>query len=294
MTARQEGRTAEAWAKRDVSSSKTGADENFPTGSLLISPALRPVVHAYYRFARIADDVADTTELTPQEKRARLAALNGILEGTAQTPERADARSAATLRQALLEVGVPLSVATDLLVAFREDTEKDRYETWDELLHYCRYSANPVGRFLLALHREGRATFPLSDALCTALQVINHLQDVSGDLRRLNRCYVPQLWLEQEGVKTEDLALGCSKPGVRRVMNRMLDHVEELNRQARRLPGLIADRRLRLEAAVVVALCCRLTARLRRQDPLAERVALSRGDGLRALAWALRFWNVPA
>ncbi|WP_282799520.1 squalene synthase HpnC [Bombella apis] len=281
---------AQIWGKQDVSSSKGMKDENFPVGSFLISPGHRPAVHAYYRFARVADDMVDNTRLSPAQKVVRLKALREVLHGERKPPPgRADAWSAVILRTVLQERNLPLELGSDLITAFIMDAEKTRYEHWSELLHYCRYSANPVGRFLLMLHGEGEETFGPSDALCTALQIVNHMQDVSSDLKQLNRCYVPLPWLQEENVRLKDLILARSKPGVRRVFDRMLAHVDALNEEAARLPALVQDRRMRLEAAVIVALCRRLTERLHRQDPIAERVALTKSDGLRALGWAMRY-----
>ncbi|EHH68284.1 squalene synthase HpnC [Gluconobacter morbifer] len=282
--------TEDIWGTKDVTSEKGKADENFPVGSLLISRRLRPYVHTYYNFARVADDMVDTTELTPTQKIARLQGMAAVIRGEITAPPRADAQTAARLREVLLKTGVPLDTATDLTVAFCMDAEKNRYDSWEELMHYCRYSANPVGRFLLLLHGESAETLGPSDALCSALQVVNHLQDVAEDLRVMDRCYVPLPWLEQAGVSIDDLRLARSKPGVRKVFDRMLDGVDALNREARVLPLLIRDRRMRLEAAVIVELCEILTRRLRRQDPIAERVALTKADGIKALAKAFRFF----
>ncbi|MXV44205.1 squalene synthase HpnC [Saccharibacter sp. 17.LH.SD] len=277
------------WGVTDVTSSKGKDNENFPVGSLLIAQSLRPVVHAYYQFARTADDMVDNPFLSSEQKIARLQALREVLHGERKAPNREDAQTAVRLRALLLEREIPLETASDLIVAFCWDAEKNRYQSWEELLKYCRYSANPVGRFLLALHHETEESWKASDALCTALQVVNHLQDVSADLRTLDRCYVPMPWLEEAGVRIEDLALGRSKPGVRRVFDRILTEVEKLNDQAALLPSFIRDRRMRLEAVVIVQLCHRLTERLRYQDPIAERVALSKADGMRALLHASRF-----
>ncbi|GBR71748.1 squalene synthase HpnC [Gluconobacter kanchanaburiensis] len=282
------------WGTKDVTSAKDKADENFPVGSFLIAPRLRPYVHTYYNFARVADDMVDTTELTPPEKIARLKGMAGVIRGEIEAPQRADAQTAVKLREVLTRTGVPLETATDLLDAFCMDAEKSRYESWGELLHYCCYSANPVGHFLLLLHGEAAETLAPSDALCSALQIVNHLQDVASDLKVLDRCYVPRLWMEEEGVSVDDLRLVRSKPGVRRVFNRMLDGVDALNRQARVLPYLIQDRRMRLEAAVIVELCHILTARLRRQDPLLERVSLTKMDGARALFRSMRHFPAIA
>ncbi len=115
------------------------------------------------------------------------------------------------MRRSLAERGLPPRHALELLDAFRMDAHKTRYETWDELAHYCRYSAVPVGRFVLDVHGEdpGR-TWPTSDAICTALQVINHLQDCGKDFRNVDRVYLPRETLEKHGARIEDL--GVSAP----------------------------------------------------------------------------------
>jgi len=278
----------DVWGAADVTSAKGAKDENFPVGTLLVSRAMRPAIMAYYDFARVVDDMVDNTDLSAGAKIARLTAMAEVVRGERVAPARADAQTAVRVREHLLRTGVPLEVATDLTVAFVQDARKNRYESLEELIGYCRYSANPVGHFLLKLHGEADETLGPSDALCTALQIINHLQDVSDDLRILDRCYVPLPWLAEEGVGVSDLLLVRSKPGVRRVFDRLLDEVDRLNREARRLPGLIRDRRMRLYAAVIVALSGRLAARLRREDPVAGRVSVSRGDAAAALLWGMR------
>jgi len=187
------------------------------------------------------------------------------------------------VRRTLLETGVPLETATDLIEAFCQDAEKNRYDSLDELMHYCRYSANPVGRFLLHLHGENPDTHGPSDALCSALQIINHLQDVASDLQTLDRCYLPSTWMMADGARIEDIKLVRSKPGLRRVLNRLLDETDKLNLEASRLPHLVRDRRMRIYCAIIVALSHRLAARLRTEDPVAGRVKLSVVDGLRAV-----------
>lgn len=278
----------DVWGTEDVSSGKGASDENFPVGSLLISRRLRPHVHAYYDFARVIDDIVDNERLTPEAKIARLNAMEDVVRGRREAPLRRDAQTAVRVGRALAVTGVSVETATDLIVAFRQDAVKNRYESWEELADYCRYSANPVGRFLLELHGESAATFGPSDALCTSLQVLNHLQDCADDLRTLDRCYLPLPWLAREGASVDDLRAGHASPGLRRVMNALLDRVDALNDEAGRLSGLVRDRRMRLECAVIVGLARRLAARLRRQDPLAGRVKLTRGDAVGALVGALR------
>jgi phytoene/squalene synthetase len=171
---------------------------------------------------------------------------------------------------------VPLARGLDLLTAFKQDAVKTRYADWEELLGYCVHSANPVGRFLLDLHGEPAAARPLSDALCTALQVLNHLQDLRDDYRQLDRVYLPESWLAAEGIGVESLAENRADPRLRRVIDRALDRVAELLPAASALPANLTDRRMAMEAGAIAALARALHARLRRQDPLAVRVELSK------------------
>jgi farnesyl-diphosphate farnesyltransferase len=175
----------------------------------------------------------------------------------------------------------------DVLHAFRLDAVKLRYRDWDDLMGYCRYSASPVGRQLLDLHGEGRVTWPASDALCSALQVLNHLQDCADDYRRLDRVYLPLEDLAAERTGADALAAGVSSPGFRRVLDHLLDRTAELVELARGLPPLVASRGLRWESAVIVELAGRLLRRLRRGDPVAGRVALSKSDFLAAFAFGV-------
>lgn len=277
-----------SWVGPDVTSGKGAGDENFPVGTLLISRQHRGHVMAYYHFARCIDDIADDPALPPDQKAARLSAMNAILRGAAAPIGRRDAATAETLHRHFKKLDLPYEVASDLITAFQQDVTKSRYANWAELVDYCRYSANPVGRFLLLLHGEPADILPLSDALCTALQVINHLQDVSTDLKRLDRCYLPQDFLSQEGAEVRDAALSHSKPGLRRVFDRMLDEVDSLNDQAATLPPLIRNRRMRIYTAIIVALSHHLARRLRREDPVAGRVKLSIWDVMRSLGTASR------
>ncbi|MEO1659317.1 MAG: squalene synthase HpnC [Pseudomonadota bacterium] len=261
----------------EAGSGKGAGDENFPVGSFLIAPPLRPHVAAYYNFARAADDIGDHEELSSDEKLYRLNAYREVLRGEATGLTYPEA-----LRSALLETGVPIERGTDLLDAFSQDAIKSRYATLDELIGYCRMSANPVGQFLLDLHGEDRAMFPASDALCTSLQILNHLQDCGDDLREIDRSYLPQAWLDEEGAAVPDVLADQSTPGLRRVIDRLLDVCDELNCHAEELVSGLKSRRLAAESAVIVKLAKRLHDRLRVGDPVAERVALSKTDFLAA------------
>lgn len=266
-------------------SGKDRADENFPVGSVLIAARLRPHVHAFYAFARNADDIADSPDLAPDDKIARLAVMEAVLIGSRDT----GSPSATGLRASLAATGVSPRHATDLLIAFRRDATKTRYANWGELLDYCRYSAMPVGRYVLDLHGEAADTHPPSDALCAVLQVLNHLQDGSKDLRALDRCYLPDDLLARFGGAVDDLRGARETVGLRQTFNALLDECDALNLTAIDLPRRTSSRRLRLETGVIHGLSCRLAARLRRQDPVAGRVKLTRPAIAGALLGALRF-----
>ncbi len=264
--------TVETWSGKDR------GDENFPVGSLLIRRDLRRHVHAFYGFARNADDIADSPTLSADEKIARLDVMEDVLLGRRD----GGSPSALRLRASLAETEVTPRHSLDLLIAFRRDATKLRYADWGELIDYCRYSAMPVGRHVLDLHGEDRATYVPSDALCTALQVLNHMQDCAKDLATLDRCYLP-------GVSVGDLRAAASSAALRRVFDDLLDRVDALNRSAVDLPRLTRSRRLRLETAVIVGLAHRLARRLRRGDPIARRVRLTKGDAVASMCAAIRW-----
>jgi hydroxysqualene synthase len=264
----------------ETPSGKWRSSENFPVGSFLIRRDLRAHVHAFYRFARNADDIADNPALTADDKVARLDRMAAILDGASAE----DSPAAAAMRASLIETGLTAQHCHDVLHAFRLDAVKLRYRDWDDLMGYCRYSASPVGRQLLDVHGESRAAWPASDALCSALQVLNHLQDCVDDYRRLDRVYLPLEDLAAEGTGVEALAARVSSPGLRRVLYRLLNRTAELLEQARGLPPLVASRGLRWDSAVIVELAGRLLRRLRHGDPVATRVALSKSDFLAAFA----------
>jgi hydroxysqualene synthase len=258
----------------ETPSGKWRSGENFPVGSWLIRRDLRVHVHAFYRFARNADDIADNPALAPEDKVRRLDRMAAILDGA----DGEDSPAAAVMRKSLLETGVTAQHCHDVLHAFRLDATKLRYRDWDDLMEYCRYSASPVGRQLLDLHGESRDTWPPSDALCSALQVLNHLQDCAADYRSLDRVYLPLENLVVAGCTVEALAARAASPGLRNVIDSLLDRTEDLIATARDLPPRVMARGLRWESAVIVALAGRLARRLRHGDPLAARVKLSKND----------------
>lgn len=271
--------SVETWSGKDR------GDENFPVGSALIAAPLRKHVHAFYAFARNADDIADSAALAPADKVARLDIMGEVLLGGRD----AGSPSATRLRASLAETGVTADHSCELLIAFRRDATKLRYANWDELYDYCRYSAMPVGRHVLDLHGEPRDTWPPSDALCTSLQVLNHLQDCTRDLAALDRCYLPEDLMRHFGTGRDELRGDRTTPGLRRVFDALLGQCDQLNHAAIGLPRNTQSRRLRLETAVIVGLAHRLAARLRRFDPVAARVKLTKSDVTLSVLGALRF-----
>lgn len=271
-------------------SGKDRADENFPVGSFLIRPDLRAHVHAFYNFARNADDIADSPTLDAEDKIIRLDIMEDVLLGrTDKGSPSAQSPSALALRASLAATRVSSRHATDLLIAFRQDATKNRYATWHELLDYCRYSAMPVGRHVLDLHGESDTTHAPSDALCASLQVLNHLQDCQKDFLQLNRSYLPADLLSRFGGAVEDVTASRESMALTGVFSQLLDQVDALNQSAQHLPHRVRDRRLRLETAVIVGLAKRLTQRLRQGDPLASRVKLTKTDAAFSLLAAIRF-----
>lgn len=260
----------------ETPSGKGAGDENFPVGSRLLPARLRPHVARYYRFARAIDDIADNGALAPEDKIRRLDRFS--LAITDPTDRDSALETAHALRESLAETGVTPRHCLDLIRAFKQDAVKLLYKDWPDLLNYCAYSANPVGRYLLDLHGEDTSAYVYSDALCSALQVLNHLQDCGDDYRTLHRVYIPEDWLAAEGLEVAVLGAGPSPPGLRRVLNRCLDGVEDLIETAELLPRHLKSWRLAMESEIILRLAQRLTRRLRTGDPLAERVALTKGD----------------
>jgi squalene synthase HpnC len=265
-------------------SGKDRGDENFPVGAI-VAPRLRPHVRAFYSFARNADDISDSPLLAAEDKIARLDVMEAVLIGRSDV----GSPSALALRGSLAATGVTSAHASELLVAFRRDATKLRTESWADLYDYCRYSAMPVGRYMLDLHGESRDTWKASDALCTSLQVLNHLQDCQKDLKALDRCYLPLDLLAANGVAVADVLASAETPGLRHVFTALLDQCTPLNNQGAELPPQVRDRRLRIETAIIVGLARRLTERLRNGDPLAARVKLTKADAISAIVAALRF-----
>jgi len=258
-----------------------GHYENFPVASLLLPASLRKPVSVIYRFARSADDFADEGDLAPA---ARLALLDGYRAELdrlkSETPPVAPLFH--ELRQVVLEHRLPLAPFYDLLEAFSQDVRKPRYANFAELRDYCRRSADPVGRLMLHLYdRSDAANVAESDAICSALQLINFWQDVEIDFRK-NRIYLPQDEMARFGVSEAQIAARDVSGGWWSLMRFQIERARSLLLSgaplALRLPG-----RIGLEIRAVVQGGLRILEKLEhaRGDVFRHRPVLT------ALDWPL-------
>lgn len=254
----------------EARSGKGHRDENFPVASRLIHPRHRAPILAFYEFVRTADDIADHSRLDPQEKLALLDRLEAGLLGSSEgvDPVALALRSQLALRQ------LSPRHAQDLLTAFRMDVTKLRYRDWDDLVGYCTYSAMPVGRFVLDVHGESHAAWRFNDALCAALQVINHLQDCGTDYRKLDRVYIPLDAFAAAGAGVEMLGGDRAPAALLACIRSLAERTGKLLIESRPFAAHIEDARLALEVSVIQALAERLVGLLRSRDPLSQRVHL--------------------
>jgi squalene synthase HpnC len=260
----------------ELRSGKGHRDENFPVASRVISARHRAPILAFYNFVRTADDVADHATLSPAEKLEFLDRLEATLLG-----RNDDEPAGVALRKQLDERRLAPRHAQDLLTAFRMDVTKLRYRDWDDLIGYCTYSAMPVGRFVLDVHGESRALWPANDALCAALQIINHLQDCGKDYRELDRVYIPLDAFAEAGAAVESLRAERAPPALLACIQKLARRTgDTLLRDSAPFCAAIGDMRLALEVAVIQAYAERLTAMLRVRDPLSERVHLGKAGTL--------------
>lgn len=252
----------------DARSGKGHRDENFPVASHLIHPRHRGAILAFYNFVRAGDDVADHTDLTSERKLALLDRLAEALTGAGPSDPEAE-----PLKRELAARGLPPRHALELLDAFRMDARKNRTANWDELIHYCRYSAMPVGRFVLDVHGEDPArVWKSSDAICAALQIINHLQDCGKDFTGLDRVYLPQDAIDRHGATVAMLGAPKASPQLRAVIAELAQRCLDLLDEGAVLPDLIDDLRLSLEIAAIHRLAVVLAKGLTTRDPLSDKV----------------------
>ena len=260
-----------------------GHYENFPVASWILGPARRDAVAAVYAFARQADDYSDEAPYAGDRVRllkAWMARLDRPADGHPVFTALADARR---------RWGLPRQALADLVRAFLLDCRKSRYRDFDELLDYCRLSAEPVGRLLLRIYgAETPATLAASDDICAGLQLANHWQDLRSDAQDRDRVYLPGEDMARHGVAVEQLREGRWTPGLGLLMRLEVDRAEALFTSGQGLPGLL-PRSLGLQVALTLAGGRRILSKIRAQgyDTLARRPRLDLADGP-GLAW--RAW----
>lgn len=188
--------------------------ENFPVASRLLPRRSRDAVAVIYAFARNADDFADEGERSAAQRLSLLDDYAAQLDAISRDDIQ-EAPVFIALADVIARHRLPLQLFHDLLSAFRQDVTKKRYADFDEVLDYCRRSANPVGRLLLQLHgAASEENLQLSDKICSALQLINFLQDIEQDAQENDRIYLPQDELDKYGVDKADLAAARSSEGL--------------------------------------------------------------------------------
>ena len=275
--------------------------ENFPVASLLMPRRLRPHVAAVYAFARHADDLADEGVATTDQRRerledwrARLRAVETRRDGTDGGIQAGDEKKGAdhpvflALGDTMRRFHIPAQLFDDLIDAFVQDTWKEQYDSFDELLEYCRRSANPVGRIVLALFgRLDERTGPASDALCTGLQLVNFWQDVSVD-RAKPRLYVPLEDLARHSLAPEDFLRGQDTHATRTAIAFQVERTKGFFRDALPLFPLVPSR-LRLELSAIWRGGMRVLEKIEKQryTVIQSRPALSAAETFAILAAAV-------
>jgi squalene synthase HpnC len=266
--------------------------ENFPVASRLLPARLRPAVVAIYRFARHADDLADEGDLDAAARLSGLQTLRTAIESA--TPLVDEPAVVSALRPVIGRHQLPIPLFLDLLSAFEQDARGFRHRSRDDLLDYCRRSANPVGRLMLALFEvpDEAAALACSDSICTGLQLANFLQDLAIDLAR-GRVYLPEDRLAARGLVAADLhravVTGEAPEPLRRVIEAQARWAESLLREGSALSARVGWR-FSLELRLIVAGGLRILEQLKRSgyDPIARRPRLRGHDALALLRLMFR------
>jgi len=226
--------------------------ENFPVASLLIPREYRYPVSVIYTFARRADDIADEGDTAPNQRIAELYGMDAKLEAVL-VGEQADDALFMALHDTIRRFHLDPRLFHDLTDAFRQDVLKKRYQSFKEVLDYCRRSANPVGRLMLQLFNEAtEENYQDSDRICSALQLINFMQDIQQDLQENGRIYLPQDEMKTAGITDKDLVNMKTEPHIVAFMHRQTKRAKLMMEQGaglgKRLPG-----RFGLEIRAIIA-----------------------------------------
>lgn len=250
--------------------------ENFMVASLLLPRKIRQKVIALYDVARHMDDIADEGELGRAQRMEQLTHIKQVLENGDQ-----DAMPAwcVPFYQMAMRGEVDIRHGLALLHAFMQDVETSRYKSYAELWDYCMYSAAPVGRAMIELHEEWHADIEASDALCNALQMLNHIQDIKSDYLERSRVYIPREWYDNDAA----LAENSMEPALRQAVDKLLDEVDRLLKQGEDLFPTLQSWRFRKEIEIIHLFAMTLSKRLRSGDVLSSKVKLKKSEKLRLI-----------
>ena len=264
-----------------LSSGKNYRDENFPVSSFLIDKKLKTIVRVFYFFARTADDIADHASIKKKEKLRILNFFDNCLKNKKQS----EISVVNNLISYFDEYKFSKKYSRDLLVAFKLDATKKRYKDWSELLYYCKFSANPVGRFVINVSYsqkkkkiKERKILHASDTLCTALQIINHIQDCKDDFRNLDRVYIPENFLKKHQLNVDVLMKKSSCPNFNKMKIEIISIVENLLKDIKENLKLIDIWKLKKETLIILNIAKRLCFLLKIKDPLKKKIKLSSID----------------
>lgn len=254
-------------------------DENFPIASRLLPKDCAAVVTEAYAFARVCDDIADSPDLATIDKQGRLLGFEQAFSSGEADP---DYQRASTLKATFKAHDLNPQYVLDLLAAFKLDIEKNRYQTWEELVDYAMLSTAPAGRIVLDLFGESRHLYPLSDAICVSIQILNHINDAHKDYSLLDRCYLPAEIMLETGAVYDDLAATHSSDGLRAAFDVCLDRVDHYLLAGKAIVEEVSSNALMFELAGLVRICQTWSKLLRRKDPLSEHLYLSKRKQLMA------------
>ncbi len=266
--------------ENDVShlmSGKSYSDENFPVASFLMTKKIRSIVRVFYFFARMADDIADHQKLSSNQKKNILLFFDNAISKSKKTNNKVLDKMIARFKE--LPSGKKYS--RNLLKAFIMDASNKKYKNWNDLLYYCKFSANPVGRFVIDAVNEKKnieKIYEASDSLCTALQIINHIQDCKKDFKELNRVYIPESFFKKYSLDKKILRKSKSIENFERLKIEIVDNVLVSLRKTKLGLREIQSWRLRKETLIILNIAKRLCNLLKINDPLEKQIKLSRID----------------
>jgi len=259
--------------------------ENFPVASVLLPSHLRKPISAIYAFARQADDFADEGDFSSEQRLALLTEHGQALDN-ALLGEPTDDPVFIACADSIQQYHLTTSLFHDLLTAFKQDIEKKSYPLFTEILDYCRYSANPVGRLLLQLQNiRDEHAYEISDSVCSALQLINFYQDLAQDFDENQRIYLAEDEMRQAGVSLEDIKNRCSNEAMQKFMYTQYQRAEDMLIAGKQLPKLIGGR-LGIEIRLTLLTAQRIVKRLKQQQNVFARPRLRKRD------WAIVFFQL--